>query len=181
MSAAPSVKPRTATVLLYQGDDRTRLEELLAEVAGEVAKAGPSRVGDGARAVEAYNAVLPEAESRAVRVVLRALPRSRYREMVDAATETVEQVDVNDDGVKVTREVESVNQVRFADALVPASLLEPAFDTDGQRQAFLDDLSDADFSALFTEAVRLNQSRGITNPKALSVSDLMESDAETSS
>lgn len=177
----PSVKPRTVEVPLYQGDDRARLEQLLAEVTAKVAASGPARVGDGAQAVEAYNAFIEEAKSRAVVVTLKALPRTRYREMVDEATETVT-VEVPADGQDApagTREVDRVNDTKLADLLVPESVLAPVFDTPSQRQAFLDDLNDADFSALYTEAVRLNQTRGITNPKALNASELMESDDET--
>ena len=177
----PSVKPRTAEVWLYQGDDEAELQRLLAEVTATVAEQGPARESDGTQAVEAYNAFVEVAKGRAVVVRLRAIPRAKYREMVDAATETVEVTDTDADGEQVKREVERVNDILFAESLVPASVVEPVFDTDSQRQAFLDDLSDADFSALYTEAVRLNQSRGIANPKALRVSELMGSDDETSS
>lgn len=167
-----SVTPRRATVLLFQGDDRERLEELLADIESTtaVAAATPSRIGDtdtdALAALQAYNAFVEEAKERAVKVVVQALGRRKWRDLRREHTTTSE------DG-------EELDQEGFADVLVPASVVEPQFDTRAELEAFLDELNDADFSRLFTAAYAVNYTAGVVDPKAFSVSDLTQQNDET--
>lgn len=172
-----SVTPRSTRVLLYQGDDRRRLRELLDDVSNAaVAEDSPVRIADTGtgHAVEAYNTFLAEAEGRAVAVELQALPRRKYRAMVTEHTTTKK----GEDG----EPVDTVDDFALADLLVPACMAlagTPRFDTDAERDTFLDALNDADFSRLYTGAVEVNTSQGVVDPKSLSVSDLTLSSDET--
>ncbi|HET8614292.1 MAG TPA: hypothetical protein VFL94_02120 [Actinomycetales bacterium] len=186
------VRPRTTKVLLFQGEDRQRFEELLAEVQREAAP-GPKRIADtaAADAVEAYNAFIDEAQERAVTVLLRALGRTKWRAMVAEHTRPVkvkrpvtEKREAPDGAVVETSrfvevEEDQLDEPGFAPVLVAASMLEPGFDTAVERDEFLDALSDADFSRLYTAAWVLNQSSGVVDPKPLNVSDLTPSSDET--
>lgn len=96
-----TIKPREAEIVIYQGDDLTRLAELRksAEVArraarraADLAKASPLRVGDDVSSTEdedealpeeaAYDAAVEEAAERAVVVRIRAIGRRRFRDLM---------------------------------------------------------------------------------------------------
>lgn len=106
-----TLKPRTATVVIYQGDDLEQLGELkreadLAELLAQKdldearrrARGAPRRDGDAdpvTAAVaafeaavgpsrDAYDAFLDEAAERAVEVEVRSLGRKRFRTLVEA-------------------------------------------------------------------------------------------------
>lgn len=172
----PSVAPRRTTVLLFQGDDRERMERLLADVQGATAAAASqtARTSDEAAAVvavESYNAFLPEAEARAVRVVVQALGRREVRSLRAAHMK-----EAKDGG-------EDLDMEGFSDALLShdGTIIEPEFDHPGKRDAFLDSLSDADFDRLFTAAYAVNFLPGVVDPKELNVSDLTLPSDETQS
>ena len=105
-----TLKPRTATVVIYQGDDLERLGELKREAAlaerlaqddldaaRRSARGAPLRGGDPDPLVEAeaafeaavkptrdaYDAFLDEAVERAVEVEVQALGRKRFRALVE--------------------------------------------------------------------------------------------------
>ena len=177
----PSLTPRTETVLLYQGDDRDKIAELLTEVQVEAVKlAGPNRVNEPAvEAVEAYNAFLAEAETRAVRCGLSSIGRTRWRDLLEqhTVTKTVKVEDADEN--KYEREVTDLDQRAFSEAVVPLALVEPKFDTEDAKRAFLDELNDADFSLLYSAAYKANASSGVVDPKALNASDLIQPSDET--
>lgn len=106
-----TLKPRTATVVIYQGDDLEQLGELKREAdlaerlaqqdldaARRSARGAPRRDGDPEPVSEAeaafeaavgpsrdaYDAFLDEAAERAVEVEVRALGRKRFRTLVEA-------------------------------------------------------------------------------------------------
>ena len=178
----PSIKPRTETVLLYQGDDRDKIAELLADVEVALADPSPRRMNTpapGTTELEAYNAFLAEAETRAVRCVLSSIGRAKWRDLLEEHT-TTKTIKVEDaEGNKFDREISETNDRTFADAVVPLALVEPAFGSDAERQAFLDELNDADFSLLYSATARANVSSGVVDPKALNVSALTQPSDET--
>ena len=179
-----SIERRTATVLLYQGRDRERMEELLAEVEGSTADAvtGPtarmSDVDEGiAEAVEAYNAFLPEAKERAVKVVVQAIGGRRWRQLRADHTK---------------RDAEGgpeLDTESFADALLTfdvgegrarmRTIVQPEFDDAAGLDGWIDALSDADYERVFTAAYAVNYSAGVVDPKGLNVSELMATSDET--
>ena len=164
-----TIQPRTSTVTIFQGDylDRIRHLEQKAEAAREAADGAPrmnDEVPDYVRLAEEHDALVKEAEETAVHVVLRALRRSEWRELVAAHPPR--------DGHDGDKSV-GVNEDAFKDALVPASVVEP----DG----FVDDLdylSDADYDRLYVTAFALN--RGVVaGPKANLVSRMISESDET--
>lgn len=177
MSGTSTVTRRQITVPLFQGDDRYKLEELLAEVqmvAG--ADAGPRRIGDASaeatEAVERYNTFLREAESRATIVKVEALKRTDWREAKKRHTTT----EVDENGV----ETETIDHEGLADDIVPRCIIEPILGA-VERAAFVDELSDPDFDRIYSAAVIVNMRQGVVNPKELSISDVMRLNEETSS
>lgn len=154
-----NLNPRTAVVLLLQGEDADRLEELRdrAEQAKTPAKA-PRLMSDEdpyPAAAQAADDFKREAEERAVRVVVRALPRKKWRQLVADHPPRPDHAGDAQFGIHL---------VDFADALVPASIVEPEFSGDGQRDDFLDSLTDGQFEDVFWKAYRLNRGGG-TDPK----------------
>lgn len=87
-----TLKPRTASVVIYQGDDMDRMTELRraaeqAEAIAERSKGAPRRAGDefGAgvqEAKDAYDAFVDEAAERAVTVELHSIGRRRFRDLM---------------------------------------------------------------------------------------------------
>jgi hypothetical protein len=163
---------RTARIPLYQGDDLEKIEGLRADVErARLASSGPARVGDTFSGVAAAQAALmaacEEAEPRAVAVVVKALGRRQWRSLVQEHPAR--------DGEKED-EMLGVNAEAFPDALVPASILEPAFDTPADRDDFLDSLSDADFNRLFRAAFTLNRVPADDPKDLLAYEQISESD-----
>jgi hypothetical protein len=147
-----TLNPRTATVVIYQGDDLERLGELKREAdmaerlaqadldaARSRARGAPLRGGDPDPVAEAeaafeaavaptrdaYDAFLDEAVERAVEVEVQALGRKRFRALVEkhpARMVTVE-------GKEVAHEDDDgfgVDTTTFPDALL-------TYNTDGKR------------------------------------------------
>jgi len=180
----PEVKRPSTTVPLYQGEDYRRIEELRADLmeAASSAVVGPRLLSDtepqGAdelRALaEAHDAFVREAEERAAKVVVEALPRRRWRALEDAHPPRMVSKKVTDpDGTERTVEVphedddKGFNFKTMADDLVPASLPlinpetgEVQFASEQERDTFLDNLSDPHFSAIYDAAIRLNTEAG---------------------
>lgn len=94
-----TIKPREAEIVIYQGDDLTRLAELrksaelarrAARRAAEQEQAAPLRLGDESPASDdatlpeeaAYDAAVEEAAERAVIVRIRAIGRRRFRDLM---------------------------------------------------------------------------------------------------
>lgn len=172
------LKPRIATVWLYQGDDIDRLQQLADDVntwqerlddAREAAKTAPPRgmldtddpVSEASASLraaqEAHDAFLTEAKPRAVKVVIEALGRKKWKALVD------------DHPPRDDQEVDKligVNDEEFREVLVPLSMVEPKFDTTGECADFLDALSMGQYRQIYVTAFGLNTANG-ADPKAL--------------
>lgn len=155
------IKPRTAKVKIWQGDDADRASELAAEVQrlkpGKGATA--AEAGEYQQAVDAHNAFIAEAEERVQVIVLRPLGRKMWRTLL--AEHPPREGHAGD-------ESQGVNYVTFGDALVPASIASPAW-SDAEKEEFLDSLTDAQFEELYINAFALNRVRG-ADPKAVTPS-----------
>lgn len=160
-----SIQPRTSTVTIYQGDyiDRIRLLERKAEAAREAA--GTVRTLDEVpeylTLAAEHDALVAEAESSAVHVVVRALRRSEWKALV---AEHPPRDDNKGDAAV------GVNEDTFKDALVAASVELTADD--------LDNLSDIDFDRLYFAAFGLNRAP-VADPKAGLVSRMTPQSDET--
>lgn len=165
--SAPQIKPRSTTVILFQGDDFDRIEAARVVVEAAVVSTAPTRLNDAdpvRAAAQAYDVLVAEAAGRGVHVEVRAVPRRKWRELVLAHPPR------EDDE---TDKAFGFNYLTLGDDLVPASV--PAeFDT-----AWLDDLSDAHFSQLYSAAVQMNQGQS-PDPKASMSSRLGRTLDETS-
>lgn len=157
-----TLTPRTGRVVIFQGDDEARITEL--REAAERVKPDPKRpalprtgneVDPYVAACEAHDEFKRDAETRAVVVVVQALRRKQWRSLVAEHSPRVDNVGDAQLGI---------NLLEFPDALVPASIAEPKFDSPADRDDFLEQLSDAQFDELFWAAFRLNRGGGI-DPK----------------
>jgi hypothetical protein len=179
---------RHETVILWHGDDYQPLADLLKEVETAATTAvmdSPSRLGDdpGIRtATQAYDAFREEALTRATRVEMQALGRKSWRSLLaDHPARKV--VEKSEDGAEheVTHPEDLIgwNSETLPDPLVKASLVPNQFESTEKRDAWLDGLSDPDFSRLYSAAVMLNTSGG-PDPKARLSSLLDLTSSETS-
>lgn len=203
-----TIKPRTAEVVIYQGDDLARLSELrqAAESARRAVAAhesatndGSARMGDAPSAEaeqDAYDAFVDEAAERAVIVRVHAIGRRRFRDLMAAhPPREVEATRTDADGVerKVTETHEDdapydVNTDTFPDALLTfvdddddtiRTIAAPEFASAAKRKAFVeDDLSDGDFETLWTTAYFLNRSPS-ADPKSVRYSTVSLRSTET--
>ena len=153
-----AIEPRTSVVTIYGGDylDRLRDLERRAEAAREAAEQdGPQRlaeVPEYLRLAEEHDALAKEAEAQALHVKVRALRRSEWKMLV--AEHPARKDNESDQSI-------GVNEDTFKEALVPASITEPAdFSADD-----LDSLSDIDFDRLYFTAFSLNRAPS-QDPKA---------------
>ena len=186
-----TLKPRTTSLVIYQGDDMERIADLkrAADVAARTYEAdqkSPARVGDDISdadvqaARDAFDAFVDEASERAVEVKVRALPRKVFRNLMADHPPRVE----GDGEEHIDDGPFGVNVETFADALLSydhdgiRSVVEPTFPTSADRQAFLDDLSDGDYSDLFVRAYYLNRNSG-ADPKAARFSAGLRTSIET--
>lgn len=164
MNQINPLTPRTRTILLLQGDDQERLDDLEAEVARLAPKKSQAaatpltldEVSDYDQAVADAEAFYAQASERGVSVVVRAVGRKTWREFVA-------QHGPRDDSE--SDKAVGVNEETFPDALVPASIASPVFASDTERDAFLDALSSAQFDQLYGVAFYLNRTTG-SDPKA---------------
>ena len=168
-----TITPRTATCVIYQGDDLERLAELRREVdvaqrQAEQASKAPRRGGDeipsAQAAQDAYDAFVDEAAERAVEVHVTALRRKRFRKLM------AEHPPRKVDGEKGKEphpddEVYDVNVETFGEVFLPLSITSPAFDTPDDLEDFIDELSDGDYDRVFSTAYWLNRAPG-GDPKA---------------
>jgi hypothetical protein len=166
-----SVQPRTATVVIFQGDylDRIRLLEQKAQAAKDAEGAAPRRVGstpEYLQIAEEHDALVQEAEASALRIVVKALRRSEWRALV--AEHPPREDNKSDASV-------GVNEDTFREALVPASIIEPVdFTADD-----LDELSDADYDRIYYTAFGLNRGAVVSPGKANLYSRLSQESDET--
>ena len=177
-----NITRRTATVVIYQGDDLARLAELqraanLAQrLYADAAKSTTGRMGDAVEVKPArddYDAFIDEAAERAVEVQVSAIGRRHWRDLFEEhpprkVTETVEgqptEVTHEDD------EAFGVNTRTFPEKLLGfvldgvTTIVVPEFPTTAARSAWLDDISEGDFDRLWTTAYYLNTALGV-DPK----------------
>jgi hypothetical protein len=150
-----TLKPRTIEVVLLQGDDATRAEELLADVERAVALGPSVRINEEpahVAASRAYDTFIDEAAQRAVVLTVAALPRRRFRELMAAHPDNKVDADAG------------FNVDEFGDDLVPECMV-TEFPSIADRDNLLDSLSDGQWSKLFSAAVHANRG-GQIDPKA---------------
>lgn len=179
-----SIKPRTASLVIYQGDDLEQLAELrqAAEVARRRVKQAQGRslrIGDDAPTAEAeesaYDEFVAEAAERAETLVVQAIGRKRFRDLL--AEHPARKVKVTDeDGTREEAHEDDadfgVNVETFPDALLTyrdgdvRTITAPEFPTAKACRDFLDnDLSDGDYESLWQTAYWLNRNP-VVDPKA---------------
>lgn len=201
-----TLKPRTATIPIYQGDDTERLAELRMAVAvaerqaaikreqwADSQRGGPRRTGDDFAvtlehvqqadanvedAKAAYDAFVDEAAERAVEVVVRAIGRRRFRELVAAHPQRMVKNDKGEESPHDDDFEFGVNVETFAPALLTfaeagdegvRTVLEPADAIKSTKALgdFLDDdLTDGDYEKVFRVAYWINRAPG-SDPKEL--------------
>lgn len=172
------LKPRTATVVLYQGDDLEQLADLRREVAfaehaAEQAAKGPRRGGDEIPSADAekaaYDAFVTVAAERAVEVHLEAIGSLRFNALVQEHEPRVERDEKNKPHIADADADYGVNTLTFPRALLTFA--------DGDRRTitgpdevladvgdFVDDMSAGQLDTLFDAAYWLNRTRGV-DPK----------------
>lgn len=186
-----TLTPRTDEVTLFQGEDFAEEARLSAKVEQAVqssSKASPRRIGGEAdevpeavaEAAREYDEFVAEAKERGVTLRLTAVGRKKWREITAAhPPRKGEPIEYREDGEVVRVEhrshpIDSVwgfNYEALGDDLVPAAILGRvegdalAPFSDGEKQDFVDSLNDADFSRVYSAAVRLNTAQG-PDPKA---------------
>lgn len=180
-----SIKPRTASLVIYQGDDLARLRDLRSAAEAASESKGPRRGGDetpGAAERDAYDAFVEEAAERAVVVDLQAIGRRRFAELVaDHPVRQVDQETTDEDGKKHSGRVThpddaafDVNTATFGLALAKyrdpedpsvRTIVSPDFTSKALQDFLDDDLSDGDFRDLWVTAYYLNRAPS-ADPKA---------------
>ena len=167
------LKPRTATVVLYQGDDMERLAELQRAAYAAEAQAradlqsaarAPKRTGDE-EPIEAFreavqpsrdalNAFIDQAADRAVEVQMQAIGSTRFADLVLAHPSRKVQVD--------GKTVDHPDDATFADYLLQFGIEDGAVNTatfpkallkhrEGRRTIVDPDLSEADLAEFLDE------------------------------
>lgn len=187
------LKPRTTTVVIYQGDDLDKLSELnravvraqtplnAAERAMEATAGAPRRVGDLAPstedalvalkdAQEAYNAFVDEAAERAVVVTLTAIGRTRFRELLAEHPARTHDVGGKPETVEDDQLFE-VNTQTFPLALLTYNRdgkrtvsIDPAVAESDLAEFFGDDCAEGDVERCWQAAYWLNRAAG-ADPK----------------
>lgn len=186
----PSPIRRTETVALFLNEDLARIAELAEVASSAINSAGPRAMSEGDPVTDAareYDEFVTEATDRARKVTLQALQRKQWRSLRAAHPVRMETVkEKGEDGADVVSERPNTEDEALgfdvdamADSLVPASIAPNQFDTPADRDQFLEDLSDPDFSRLYSAAVRLN-TLGSSVPKANLSSRLAQIIGETS-
>lgn len=168
------LKPRTTSVLIYQGDDLERMADLrraveVAERRVEMSVGVPRRDGDAVPSADvekaAFNEFVDGAAERAVEVRLTAVGRNRWRDLlaehaprtvvVDGKPETVE----DDAGFEVNTETFPLALLTYNRDGVK-TVTGPDLSA-GELRSFLEDeVSEGDFERLWTTAYWLNRAPG---------------------
>ena len=179
-----SIKPRTFSIVIYQGDDLERLSDLrraaehASRVAEEAKKSSSGRMGDGepekeqaaAEAKAAFDAFVEEAAERAMTVSGRAIGRKAFAQLL---TEHPPRESKGENG-PVTHPEDDLYEVdmrSFPDALLTyrsesvQCITDPEFGSKAELQRFLDEeLSYGDYDRLFAMAFAINKAPG-ADPK----------------
>lgn len=182
MSTTPTLTPRTRTVYLLQGEDEERLNDLRETAAKLRAKANKIRKDTrpdewteadsvATAAEEAADQFAEEAQPRAVKVIMRSIGRKKWKALLKDHPPRE-----GDESDKVAR----YNIDTAPEHTVPACLASPAL-PDAEREAFLDDLSDAQFDYLARVAHDLNRRVGADPTQRLLSASSQTSDETSSS
>lgn len=180
-----AIKPRTARVVIYQGDDLARLSELDAVVKrAEVAKddaekaaktaekrtASLDEVDDSAdrlvAARDAHNEAVAErdtfaeeAEERGVVVTLHAQPRKSWRRLIEEHPARDREEHPED------YPIGPCNISTLPDELLPMSIDREQSTIEGDLTEFLESISDYDYyDRLFLTAFSLNRGSALADP-----------------
>jgi hypothetical protein len=179
------------TVILFQGADLDPIAERRAAYQRaelERLADAPRRLGDDLPESEAsekardHDEFMEGALERATHVKLGAVSRKKYRELLAAHPprpdvkdpESGEVTETFPDDQRFGFDVTAMGEPLILGCLAAwdedirptqPDVPERQFDSDRERQAFVDDLSDGEFSRLFSAAVGLNQGVG-PDPKA---------------
>lgn len=175
-----TIKPRTASVTIFQGDYLDDIEHLRrkAEAAQEAESRSPrmlAEVPESQALIEQHDALVKEAEETAVTVKVRNLGRRQYHDL-----KVKHPPRLKDDNERVVEADKALgcNEDTFFDELVPLSLVAPSFDSDQDRQRFLEDLSPIDWERVKLAAFGLNE-RVAADPKLFPVSKPTSESDET--
>ena len=184
MSINP-ITPRTDTVIVLQGDDDEILRDLKAEV-DRLEKSKPKKPitartladldpeqdweADLEAARDRHDAFAEEAKERGVKVILRALGRKTYRDLIAAHPPR--------DGNEGDKDF-GANVDDLQEALVPLCMASPAGSNE-ERSAFLDSLNEGQFGDLAIRAWQLNIGRTADPTQRLSSADSRTSVATSS-
>lgn len=161
----PSIKRTTIEVVLLQGDDATKAEEILAEVqrvadAEDRRLAASLRIGDAPdmsavdEAMRGYNEFMDAAIERGAKLNVTALKGREYRAIL--ADHLPREGNERDQRA-------GLNWDTIGDDLVPPSVIDE-FKNAAERDEFLEDLNHANWTRLVAAAVHANQ--GGVDPKA---------------
>lgn len=172
------------SVALFKPEDRRQMADLLEAITSAATEAGPKRVGDTDDnspvhlAVVAYDAFKAKALRRATNVGITALRKGVWRDLLGEHPPRKDVLDPEGDPIETFDQDAAVgfNVDTIALPLVLLSIDRAQFDAPeeepGQSLAdllasvpsdlteFVDDLSDPDFSRIYSEAVRVNTEAG---------------------
>lgn len=183
-----ALKPRTATVVIYQGDDLERLAELrrvaenAARIHAEAVRSPNARAGDDTltpklEAEAAYDAFVEVAAERAESLALRNLGGRQWRDLIaeHPPRRVVRTIDGQEQDLLHEDDADfNVNTSTLPDVLLRyvnpnraemRTITSPEFPTAQDLQNYLDDISGGDYDRLFVTAFHLNASPGY-DPKA---------------
>jgi hypothetical protein len=170
--SSPTIKPRTSTVVIHQGDYLDEIRHLEDQIAAaQAAESGPRTLDEipaSQALIERHDALVAEAEAEAITVKVRNLGRRTYHDLkVKHPPRDDKPGDAN----------LGCNEDTFFDELVPLSLVAPSFDTPTDLERFLEDLAPIDWERVKLAAFRVNEV-ATADPKPFPASRLMpESDA----
>lgn len=164
-----SFKPRTTVVTIYQGDDQERIDDLTRRIEAAERELDRRKRNNTATTLdeslenpnelrEELQAVMDEAEPRAIKVRLRALARKRWHALVEQHKPRE-----NHEGDAAV----GVNEETFAEPLVQECIVEP-FASVAERDEFLDAISSAQFDLIYFNAFTINRAVGASAPKGRS-------------
>lgn len=156
------------SVALFKPEDRRQMADLLEAITSAATEAGPKRVGDTDDnspvhlAVVAYDAFKAKALRRATNVGITALRKGVWRDLLGEHPPRKDVLDPEGDPVETFDQDTAVgfNVDTIALPLVLASIDLDQFDSEAERDEFVDNLSDPDFSRIYSEAVRVNTEAG---------------------
>lgn len=182
--------PPTEVVHLYLADDLERIQELVANLSGAINQHAldpetpampatldevPDETPDERKiAAKAHDDFVTEAAERATKIRIQAMGRKKWRALKDEHPPRL----VDDTDQPRVEDSIGFNTDSMADDLVPASIAPDQFESDDERDDFLDSLTDQDFNRIYSAAVRLNE-RGVNVPKAEASSLLAQMFDET--